>query len=407
MASLTGQTVASTYPILLKIETSPLNTVFKTVEAGDGTDSALQLATTGIKSQGTFESTGAAVVGGAITVTGLSTLNAGATITGAVTVSTTLGVTGVLTATGGVVGALTGAVTGNTAGVHTGAVTGNVTGDTAGTHTGAVVGNVTGNTAGVHTGAVVGNVTGDTAGIHTGAVTGNVTGNTAGVHTGAVTGNVTGNTAGVHTGAVTGNVTGDTAGTHTGAVVGNATTATTLATARNIQVSGDVTGTASFDGSANINIAATLVAQAVPAGSVFNFAASTAPTGYLECSGAAVSRATYAALFAVTSTTFGVGDGSTTFNLPNLRGEFVRGWDNGRGVDASRSFGSAQGGLVESHNHTNGAFDQLLRITGSGTADGSDNSAVEPDHLISGTIQPYGGTETRPRNIAMLYCIKT
>ena len=136
MASLTGQTVASTYPILLKIETSPLNTVFKTVEAGDGTDSALQLATTGIKSQGTFESTGAAVVGGAITVTGLSTLNAGATITGAVTVSTTLGVTGVLTATGGVVGALTGAVTGNTAGVHTGAVTGNVTGNVTGTVSG-------------------------------------------------------------------------------------------------------------------------------------------------------------------------------------------------------------------------------------------------------------------------------
>ena len=194
MASLTGQTVASTYPILLKIETSPLNTVFKTVEAGDGTDSALQLATTGIKSQGTFESTGAAVVGGAITVTGLSTLNAGATITGAVTVSTTLGVTGVLTATGGVVGALTGAVTGNTAGVHTGAVTGNVTG----------------------------NVTGDTAGVHTGAVVGNVTGNTA--------------------------------GTHTGAVVGNATTATTLATARNIALTGSVTGNVNFDGSANVSI---------------------------------------------------------------------------------------------------------------------------------------------------------
>ena len=321
MASLTGQTVASTYPILLKIETSPLNTAFKTVEAGDGTDSALQLATTGIKSQGTFESTGAAVVGGAITVTGLSTLNAGATITGAVTVtgaatvSTTLGVTGVLTATGGVVGALTGAVTGN--------------------------------------------------------------------------------------------VTGNTAGVHTGAVVGNATTATTLATARNIQVSGDVTGTASFDGSANINIATAFAAQPVPAGSVFNFAASTAPTGYLECSGAAVSRSTYAALFAVTSTTFGVGDGSTTFNLPNLRGEFVRGWDNGRGVDASRAFGSAQSDEFESHRH---AWTGTTFASG----DGSDgyitvgSDVTPPTQSGAGSLMDLtGSTETRPRNIAMLYCIKT
>ena len=320
MASLTGQTVASTYPILLKIETSPLNTVFKTVEAGDGTDSALQLATTGIKSQGTFESTGAAVVGGAITVTGLSTLNAGATITGAVTVtgaatvSTTLGVTGVLTATGGVVGALTGAVTGN--------------------------------------------------------------------------------------------VTGNTAGVHTGAVVGNATTATTLATARNIQVSGDVTGTASFDGSANINIATAFAAQPVPAGSVFNFAASTAPTGYLECSGAAVSRSTYAALFAVTSTTFGVGDGSTTFNLPNLRGEFVRGWDNGRGVDASRAFGSAQSDEFESHRH---AWTGTTFASGEGgdgyITVGSD--VTPPTQSGAGSLMDLtGSTETRPRNIAMLYCIK-
>ena len=350
MASLTGQTVASTYPILLKIETSPLNTVFKTVEAGDGTDSALQLATTGIKSQGTFESTGAAVVGGAITVTGLSTLNAGATITGAVTVtgaatvSTTLGVTGVLTATGGVVGALTGAVTGNTAGVHTG--------------------------------AVVGNVTGNTAGVHTGAVTGNVTGNATG---------------------------------SSGSCTGNSATATALATARDIQVSGAVTGTASFNGSANINIVTTLVAQAVPAGSVFNFAASAAPAGYLECSGAAVSRTTYSALFAVTSTTFGVGDGSTTFNLPDLRGEFVRGFDNSRGVDTGRVFASAQAQDYLSHSHS------PLLVGSSQESGGNAGTLIltagTPDTGIktnaSGSTGSSGGTETRPRNIALIYCIKT
>jgi len=284
MASLTGQTVASTYPILLKIETSPLNTVFKTVEAGNGTDSALQLATTGIKSQGTFESTGAAVVGGAITVTGLSTLNAGATITGAVTVtgaatvSTTLGVTGVLTATGGVVGALTGAVTGNTAGTHTGAVNGTVGATTPTTGAFTSVSSTKGHfgftdtnwnlsaanfylqgqaymTGSVGIGVQSPTVALDVNGAinATGTITGALTGNTTGVHTGAVVGNVTGDTAGVHTGAVTGNVTGNATGS-SGSCTGNSATATALATTRNIALTGVVTGNVNFDGSANVSI---------------------------------------------------------------------------------------------------------------------------------------------------------
>jgi len=61
-----------------------------------------------------------------------------------------------------------------------------------------------------------------------------------------------------------------------------------------------------------------------------------APDGWRACSGQAVSRTTYAALFAAIGTEYGVGDGSTTFDLPDLRGEFLRGWDNGRGVDSGR-----------------------------------------------------------------------
>ncbi len=67
-----------------------------------------------------------------------------------------------------------------------------------------------------------------------------------------------------------------------------------------------------------------------------------APAGYLLCNGGAVSRSTYADLFAVVSTTYGSGDGSTTFNLPDLRGEFIRGFDNGKGTDSGRTFGSSQ-----------------------------------------------------------------
>ena len=79
-----------------------------------------------------------------------------------------------------------------------------------------------------------------------------------------------------------------------------------------------------------------------PAGSIIMFSASTPPSGYLECDGAAVSRTTYADLFAVIGEDFGNGDGSTTFNLPDLRGEFVRGWDNGAGVDSGRALGTNQ-----------------------------------------------------------------
>lgn len=63
----------------------------------------------------------------------------------------------------------------------------------------------------------------------------------------------------------------------------------------------------------------------VPTGSITMFAGSSAPTGYLLCQGQAVSRTTYSALFAIIGTTYGTGDGSTTFNLPNLQGKFALG----------------------------------------------------------------------------------
>jgi microcystin-dependent protein len=74
----------------------------------------------------------------------------------------------------------------------------------------------------------------------------------------------------------------------------------------------------------------------VPSGVILPYAASSAPTGWLLCYGQAVSRTTYAALFAVTSTTYGVGDGTTTFNLPDLRGRVAAGVDNMGGTAANR-----------------------------------------------------------------------
>ncbi len=80
-----------------------------------------------------------------------------------------------------------------------------------------------------------------------------------------------------------------------------------------------------------------------PVGTIQYFAMDTPPAGYLKADGTLVSRTVYADLFAAIGTTYGAGDGTTTFALPDLRGEFVRGFDDGRGVDGGRVFGSTQG----------------------------------------------------------------
>ena len=158
-----------------------------------------------------------------------------------------------------------------------------------------------------------------------------------------------------------------------------------------------------------------------PAGTVIQFAGSSAPAGYLKANGNAVSRTTYAALFAAIGTTYGTGDGSTTFNLPDLRGEFVRGLDDGRGVDSGRALGSAQADTLRQHNH-----DSYIRTDEFGSGDGRSivgtSTADEglrtngPDMGVMGISTSFGSypisasniaDETRPRNIALLYCIKT
>ena len=147
-----------------------------------------------------------------------------------------------------------------------------------------------------------------------------------------------------------------------------------------------------------------LINNTVPAGIIAPYAANSPPSFWLECNGAAISRTTYATLFAVIGTTWGVGDGSTTFNIPDFRGEFIRGWDNGKGTDSGRAFASYQADAVKNHTHT-------FNITNMG--DGSSNS-TNLAHSQAGGVTSVtfttgsggGGTETRPRNFAIMYCIK-
>lgn len=106
------------------------------------------------------------------------------------------------------------------------------------------------------------------------------------------------------------------------------------------------------------NPAKGIAIDSVPAGSVHYFATQTPPDGYLVANGALISRAVYARLFSVIGTTFGAGDGGSTFNLPDLRGEFLRSWDAGRNLDPGRVLGSVQNDAMRNIQGQFGADDR-------------------------------------------------
>jgi phage-related tail fiber protein len=160
-------------------------------------------------------------------------------------------------------------------------------------------------------------------------------------------------------------------------------------------------------------------AVSTPSGTVIYVAQNTAPTGYIKANGAAVSRTTYASLFTAIGTTFGSGDGSTTFNVPDLRGEFVRGWDDSRGIDSGRSFGTAQTDAFQGHYHDHYLETRSSYGGGSmGAGSNGDRMSVASNFLATNNDRireaktdgtngtPRTASETRPRNIALLACIK-
>jgi hypothetical protein len=147
-----------------------------------------------------------------------------------------------------------------------------------------------------------------------------------------------------------------------------------------------------------------------PPGTVITVAASTAPTGYLKANGASLSTTTYAALFAAIGYTFG-GSGSS-FTLPDLRGQFIRGWVDNGSTDSGRSFGSSQTDAFQGHWHqyTGTTTDNAGGV--GGIIDGPNTQIGGGGNLILGPISdgsngsPRTSTETRPVNIALLHCIK-
>lgn len=155
----------------------------------------------------------------------------------------------------------------------------------------------------------------------------------------------------------------------------------TGASGDNFTVGGNlaVTGTATFTGipsgptasvgtnTTQLATTAFTLANSVPTGVINMWGTATAPTGYLLCAGAAVSRTTYSALFAVIGTTFGVGDGSTTFNLPNYTNRTPYGTTVG-------ATGGSADAIVVSHTHT------------------ATSTVTDPGHNHTVQLQAFNGT---------------
>lgn len=169
---------------------------------------------------------------------------------------------------------------------------------------------------------------------------------------------------------------------------------------------------------------ASIASSSIPSGMVTAYTGLTAPPGYFLCHGQEVDRGTYAALFAVIGTTHGSGNGTTTFNLPDYRGLFLRGIDLGKGIDPepTRLIGSFQECSNQEHNH-NSSFsgDVTLNEVGSGAGGGTQgfiftggqaaspnrtyglNGSVSVSNVSSGNVS----NESRPKNIAVNYIIKS
>lgn len=155
-----------------------------------------------------------------------------------------------------------------------------------------------------------------------------------------------------------------------------------------------------------------------PSGQIGLFATDYAPTGWLKANGAVLSRTVYTNLFAAIGTRFGAGDGHSTFNLPDLRGEFPRFWDDGRGVDAGRVLGSWQSDAIrnitaqiylygQDGSSSQGAFGfRKQGERGLVWSRNDNNAGVVMDFWLDASKVVPTAHENRPRNIALLACIK-
>lgn len=161
------------------------------------------------------------------------------------------------------------------------------------------------------------------------------------------------------------------------------------------------------------------VETAVPPGAVLGFAMNSAPSGWIVCDGRAVSRTTYSALYAEIGTLYGAGNGSSTFNVPDYRGVFLRGIDRNRNLDPGRGFGVYQDDMIQRHKHVMAYSERYSGYFGRTNSRGYAGSGdTDTDNYLyhtndgsdyNGTVNSAGviGSETRPKNVSVLHCIKS
>ena len=184
----------------------------------------------------------------------------------------------------------------------------------------------------------------------------------------------------------------------------------------NVSVSGNVVAAEFYGGGANLT-----GIVALPTGAVLPFAGASAPSGHLLCFGQAISRSTYSGLFTAIGTVYGVGDGSTTFNIPDLRGRVVAGQDDMGGTSANRLTDQSGGvdgdvlgdtGGAETHTlttaqlaaHTHGKGAQFLDGTGPGGAGGAGENGDPRDTESTGGGAAHNNVQP---TIILNYIIKT
>ena len=155
----------------------------------------------------------------------------------------------------------------------------------------------------------------------------------------------------------------------------------------------------------------------VPVGTIIAWSGTKAPIGYFECAGQILSKNTYPNLFAVLGNLY---DGTSEldshqFKLPDYRGEFLRGWDHGRGIDQNRDMGSKQGDAIRNITGTTAWYNSLLGFSFEGafydagtatTADSNNGSTASKKIGLDASKVVPTANENRPRNITVMYCIK-
>lgn len=147
-----------------------------------------------------------------------------------------------------------------------------------------------------------------------------------------------------------------------------------------------------------------------PTGGIMMFPSASIPSGWLECNGEVLSINNYTNLYNIvgqnykTLSTFNT---NNSFQIPDLRGEFIRGWDHGKGVDNGRVLGKPQEDMLKSHDHPFYWGQNAGTPAIGGSTPGNSVQNYNFYGIGADQIGNTGGTETRPRNVALVYCIKT